>query len=326
MKYRILGRTGLRVSVIGLGGHEYRRWLPGNRDMEHFVRTQPERNKLVGRAIDVGINYFDTTFLEEAESLGRALKTLGVRRDDIYISAMIVGLFKKLAENDPSTWQKIITDGVEERLRLLNTDYVDTFRVCMPEEFYSPGRLKATLEVLQEFKEEGKAHSIGASSHQPRFLAELIRRYDCFDTVMVRYNYHLHEVRENLFPLTKALDVGVVIMKPFAWPYYGIPFTRFGPIEGEKGLYTAAQTSLRWILDCPEVATVAPGINNVNELEEGVRAVTEDKNGIDEELLERHLKVAQGPQARAKLRAMLNAPDADIRHYAEQALKQMKGE
>jgi len=182
------------------------------------------------------------------------------------------------------------------------------------------------LEVLQEFKEEGKAHSIGASSHQPRFLAELIRRYDCFDTVMVRYNYHLHEVRENLFPLTKALDVGVVIMKPFAWPYYGIPFTRFGPIEGEKGLYTAAQTSLRWILDCPEVATVAPGINNVNELEEGVRAVTEDKNGIDEELLERHLKVAQGPQARAKLRAMLNAPDADIRHYAEQALKQMKGE
>lgn len=129
MKYRILGRTGLRVSVIGLGGHEYRRWLPGNRDLEQFVRTQPERNKLVGKAVDAGINYFDTTFVEEAESLGQALKTWGVRRGDIYISAMVVGLFKKLAENDPTTWQKIVMDGVEERLRLMNTDYVDVFYV-----------------------------------------------------------------------------------------------------------------------------------------------------------------------------------------------------
>lgn len=151
-----------------------------------------------------------------------------------------------------------------------------------------------------------------------------MRKYDCFDTVMVRYNYHLQEVRENLFPLTKALDVGVVIIKPFAWPYYGIPFTRFGPIEGEKGPYTTAQTSLRWILNCPEVTTVAPGINNVNELEENVHAVMEDKNGIDEGLLERYLQVAQGPQARTKLKAMLNDPDADIRHYAEQALKRME--
>jgi aryl-alcohol dehydrogenase-like predicted oxidoreductase len=52
--------------------------------------------------------------------------------------------------------------------------------------------------------------------------AELMRRHDCFDTVMVRYNYHLQEAREALFPLCKALDVGVVVMKPLTWPYYGI--------------------------------------------------------------------------------------------------------
>jgi len=98
-------------------------------------------------------------------------------------------------------------------------------------------------------KEEGKIGWIGSLSHDPRFLAELIRKYDCFDSVMIRYNYHLQEARKMLFPLCKALEIGVAVMKPFCWPYYGIPFMRFGPVEGEEeSPYTPAQLCLRWIL------------------------------------------------------------------------------
>ncbi|MFQ6075159.1 MAG: hypothetical protein ACE5Z5_03335 [Candidatus Bathyarchaeia archaeon] len=60
-----MGRTGLKVSELGFGGHEYRRPLPttlgrwGEIDLDEFMRKQPERNELIGKAIGAGINYFD---------------------------------------------------------------------------------------------------------------------------------------------------------------------------------------------------------------------------------------------------------------------------
>jgi len=102
LRYRVLGRTGFKVSELGFGGHEYRRWLntyhfPGDYDREEFLKSQPERNGFVERAIDSGVNFFDTTLREEAESLGSALKTLG-RRRDVHVAAMIVFPFRKMDE------------------------------------------------------------------------------------------------------------------------------------------------------------------------------------------------------------------------------------
>jgi aryl-alcohol dehydrogenase-like predicted oxidoreductase len=99
----------------------------------------------------------------------------------------------------------------------------------MPENNYSRDRLRITLEVLGEMKKQGRIGAIGASSHEPRFLAELIRKYDCFDSVMVRYNYHLQEARDVIFPLCKALGIGVVVMKPFSWPTTGYPSPTSAP-------------------------------------------------------------------------------------------------
>lgn len=85
---------------------------------------------------------------------------------------------------------------------------------------------------------------LGASSHQIPFLAEMIRKYDCFGSVLVHYNYHLQEAHDVLFPLCKACDIGIVVMKPFAWPYYGIPFMRFSPQSFNPAQLTPAQASL----------------------------------------------------------------------------------
>jgi len=318
MKYRVLGRTGLKVSEFGLGGHEYRRWLPEERNRDEFLKTQPQRTKLVERAIDAGVNYFDTTFVDEAESLGLALRSLH-RRKDIYVSAMMVGLFKKMEGTPPAKWRQIVSEAVNERLSLLQTDHIDIFRICMPENDYSRDRLEITEKVLEELKDQGKIGSIGASSHEIGFLAELIRVYDCFDSVMVRYNYCLQEAKEKLFPLCRVLNIGLVAMKPFAWPYYGISFTRFGPVDLEKGDYTAAQTSLRWILNSPEVATVVTGVNSLDELEENLAAVKKEGK-IEEEVLDRYLQAAQGNQGKEKLKRMLDDPAIDVRHYAGRAL------
>jgi aryl-alcohol dehydrogenase-like predicted oxidoreductase len=190
----------------------------------------------------------------------------------------------------------------------------------MPEIGYSRERLIATIEALRGLKENGSIGWIAASSHRPRFLAELIRTYDCFDSVMVRYNYHLREAREVIFPLCKAMEIGVVVMKPIAWPYYGIPFTCFGPIEKEVARYTPVQHSLRWILNSEEVSTVVPGMNNHDELEENIEAMEIDEE-IDEKQLELYLREAQGPRAREKLEKMISEPSVDIKHFAKRALK-----
>lgn len=318
MKYRVLGRTGLKVSEFGLGGHEYRRWLPEERDKDKFLKTQPHRNILVKRLIDAGVNYFDTTEYKEAESLGLALKALE-KRENVYVSVMIVGLFKKMEESPPGRWRDIIFDGVQERMKALQTDRIDIFRICSLEKDYSRDRLETTLKVLEEIKDQGKIGSIGASSHELRFSAELVRKYDSFDSMMIPYNYYLQEAKDSFFFLCRAFNIGIVVMKPLAWPYYGISFTHFGSANPEKGDYSAAQTSLRWILLSREVASVVVGINSLDELEENLDAFTKEGK-IDENILEQHLQEAKNQQGKEKLIMLLEDPSIDVRNYAKRAL------
>lgn len=326
MKHRILGRTGLRVSEIGLGGHEYMRPLPttlgrwGEIDHEAFMNKQPDRNELIETAVEAGINYFDATQPEEAKSLGIALQQIGVR-DEVYVALMILRPLKKLSSEPQANWNQFIKKDVSEKLDLLQCDYADILNIHLPEIGYSKERLISTIEALKELREEGIIGWIGASSHEPRFLAELIRSFDCFDSVMVRYNYYLQEAREVLFPLCKVREVGVVVMKPIVWPYYGIPFTYFDPRNLEPGPLTAAQTSLRWILRSEEVSTIVPGINTLNELKENMDAIEKDGK-VEEKILSEYLMKAKSPEVKAILEKMTNDPRIDIRYFAERVLNQ----
>jgi aryl-alcohol dehydrogenase-like predicted oxidoreductase len=324
MKYRILGRTGLKFSELGIGGHEYRRMLnpihfKNQYNPQEFLQTQPQRNKLIEKAINLGVNFIESSLKEEAESLGLALKALG-RRKEVYLSAQLVFPFRMLKDEPSSRWRDILLEGLEERLRLLQTDHIDIFHIHMPEDNYSPERLKATLETLEELKAQGRIGFIGASSHEITFLAELIRKYDCFDEIMVRYNYNLQEAREAIFPLCKALNIGVVVMKPLSWPYYGIPFTYFCMDEVKPNSYTPAQTSFHWILRAPEVTTIVPSVNSILELEENLVAFAKEYE-VDNSVLERCLETAQSPRGKEILQRLVEHPAKDIRSYAKEALE-----
>lgn len=338
MKYRILGRTGLKVSVLGLGGHEYARFLspydfPVKRKPEEpvgfdeLLKTQPPRDELIERAIDAGVNYFDTGIIEEPQSLGLALKTLG-RRNEVYIAAEIMNPVSRLKDVPKAKWRDTIIEGFEERLRVLQADRIDVFNAHEISVRYSRDRFEFVVNVLREIKDQGKIGSIGVADHFPRFIAEIIRRYDCFDSVMIPYNYHLQEAGEILFPLCKVLNIGVIAMKPFCWPYYGIPFTHFCPNNIETGSFTPAQISLRWILKFAEVSTVVPGTNTMAELEENIDAIAEEGK-TEEDALEKCLKMALSPQGKEKLRELVKRGKiartrAYIRGYAKKALEGWK--
>ena len=323
MQYRVLGRTGLRVSELGCGGHEYRRPLPttlgrwGEIDEAAFQRTQPARTRFIEAAITAGVNYFDATQPEEARSLGHALEALG-RRREAHVAIMSLQPLSRMAETPRAAWRRLLVSDVEATLALLQSDYADVLNLHMPERDYSLARLTAAVAAFEEMKAQGRIRFLGASSHTPRFLAELLRRYDCFDTVMVRYNYHLQDARDVLFPVCKALDVGVVVMKPITWPYYGIPFTRFSPVADDAGPYTPIQTCLRWILAAPEVNAVVPGMNGLDELEENLGAIAPIET-VDDRGLDRYLRAATGPDGPARLAALRTDAAADIRYFAERA-------
>jgi aryl-alcohol dehydrogenase-like predicted oxidoreductase len=313
MNYRFLGRTGLKVSELGLGGHEFQRFLPSwhfstNRkfeepvSQEELMSTQEPRNRLIERAIQAGVNYFDTGEVAEPQSLGIALKTL-TRRRDVYVAAETMNPVERLRSVPRAKWRDTILEGVDERLRLLDTDHIDIFNAHELAGGYSRDRFEFVLGVLDEAKEQGKIRAIGMADHHPRFMAELIRKYDCFDSVMVPYNYNLQTARQDLFPLCKALDIGVVVMKPFNWPYYGMPFMNFRPPGLETDGYTLAQTSLKWILKSPEVSTIVPGTNTTAELEENLAAFTKETK-VDEGILKKCLDFARSKQGRERLQSL----------------------
>jgi aryl-alcohol dehydrogenase-like predicted oxidoreductase len=327
MKYNVLGRTGFKVSALGIGGHEYRRWLnPYHfnmaRDVKEFYRTQEQRNEIIKKALDAGINYFDTTHKEEVESLGLALEKWG-RRKDVFVAIMSIFPFRRMKEAPKSRWRDILLDEIESRLRLLNTSYADVFNLHMPEDNYSTELFTYTIGLLMELKESGKIRAIGASTHEPKFLAELMRKYDCFDTVMVRYNYFLKDAKETLFPLCKMLNVGVVVMKPICWPYYGIPFAYFCENENVASAYTPIQASIKWILNSPEVSCVVASVNSIEELEEDIETLYKEVP-VDDKILEKCLQHALSDKSKQILQKLSTHSYRDIREYARKALEGWK--
>jgi len=331
MKYRVLGRTGLKVSELGMGGHEYARHLNlshfrGDRELEEpvgvdeLLETQDPRTNLIKEAISSGINYFDTTLIEEAQSLGLALETLG-KRDEVHLTAEVISPFKRIEGSTKSALMRAMASGVEGRLKILRTDRIDVFNLHMPEDGYSREKFEAFIEALRWLRDEGKIGAIGTTCHQPRFLAELIREHDCFDVVTVPYNYHLRDTREVLFPLCQEREIAFVAMKPFCWPYYGVPITYFEPESLPEGAKSASQTSLRWIMESPEVCTIIPGVNTLAELKENASAFERD-DGADEDILELCLNRALSLEGKAILRNLAQDEGVrrDIHAYASRVL------
>lgn len=331
MKYRGLGRTGFKVSELGLGGHEYARHLNlshfrGDRVLEEpvgvneLLETQDPRTNLIKEAIYSGINYFDTTLIEEAQSLGLALETLG-KRDEVHLTAEVISPFRRIEGSTKSAVMRAMVSGVEGRLKVLRTDRIDVFNLHMPEDGYSREKLGAFIEALRGLRKEGKIGAIGTTCHQPRFLAQLIREHDCFDVVTVPYNYHLKDANEILFPLCKEREVAFVAMKPFCWPYYGVPITYFEPESPLEEDISASQNSLNWILASSEICTVIPGVNSRTELKENISTL-ERADGVDESFLELCLNRALSQEGKAILRnlAKIEGVRTDIRAYASRAL------
>ncbi len=158
MKYRPLGRTGLRVSELCLGTMTF-----GGTGMWETIGSlgQPEADALVGASLDAGINLFDTAnFYGAGESESRLGRALGARRRDVIVATK-VRLKMGPGPNDVGLSRHHILSAADASLERLGTDHIDLYQVHFPDPL-TP--IDETLRALDDLVRWGKVRYLGASN------------------------------------------------------------------------------------------------------------------------------------------------------------------
>ena len=192
MEYRILGKTGLRISRLGFGG------IP-------IQRIDAEGTKaLIYKLRDAGVNYIDTAraYTVSEEYLGYALD--GIREDFV------------IATKSGSRSKEAMAADVDTSLRNLRTDYIDLYQIHNPnaaalDEILAPG---GALEALIDAKAAGKIGHIGITLHTVD-LFERALEFDWVETIMFPYNL-VETQAEELIAKCAQRNIGFIDMKPLA--------------------------------------------------------------------------------------------------------------
>jgi predicted aldo/keto reductase-like oxidoreductase len=236
---------------------------------------------MIKRAYDLGINYFDTArvYGNSEEKYGKALEDV---RDKVIIAT----------KTHQRTREDAARSGLKQSLQKLRTDYIDIMLLHGIDDEKTLEQAMAaegSLTAVKDARKEGKVHFIGMSGHRPLILMKAIRTGE-FDMILVPFNIITREATEELFPLAKELDIGVVIMKPFGganlsfaarelWASRVPDKTEFNRIMGE--LRTKTERSLRYVL-AHNVHTIVPGFSTVEEVESAAK-VGEEYAGLTEQ-------------------------------------------
>lgn len=207
MKYRTLGRTGIQISPFALGAMMFSSF--GNSD-------QQEVDRMVGRALDAGINLVDTAdaYGDSEEMVGRALKG---RRDDVILASK----FSRPIGDDPNHQggsRRWIMTAVENSLRRLQTDHLDLYQMHRPDPSTD---IDETLSALTDLVRSGKVRAIGSSDMpaseivEAQWVAER-RGFERFRVEQPHYSLLDRGVEREVLPMAQKYGMGTVIWSPLA--------------------------------------------------------------------------------------------------------------
>ena len=301
MEYVRLGNTGLQVSRICLGCMSYGEpgrgnhpWSLGEQDARPFFR----------RAIEAGINFFDTANVYSAgsseEITGRALKDFA-GRDEVVIATKVHGRMREGA-NGAGLSRKAIMTEIDHSLRRLDTDYVDLYQI---HRWDNRTPIEETLEALHDVVQAGKARYIGASSMWAWQFSKALHvsernGWTRFVSMQDHYNLLQREEEREMLPLCLDEGIGVIPWSPLArgrltrdWDATTArsQSDRFGnslysdedrrivdavaKIAESRGV-TRAQVALAWVLRQPAVTAPIVGATKPDHLEDAIAAADLD--------------------------------------------------
>jgi aryl-alcohol dehydrogenase-like predicted oxidoreductase len=295
MKYNLLGNTGLLVSELCLGTMTFGGWeVIGALD-------QNAATTLVNRALDAGINLFDTA---DAYSHGQAEvmlgKALGARRSDVVIATK-VRLETGPGPNQAGLSRSHILEAVEGSLKRLNTDYIDLYQTHLNDS-YTP--IEETLRALDDLVRAGKVRYIGCSNiHAWQVMKALgvseRRGWERFVSFQGNYTLVERGMERELIPLLKDQRLGLLVWSPLSGGLLSGKFSRnaspegsrrasfdFPPVNKEAAFQvldalnevaaelniSVARLSLAWLLHQEAVTSVIVGARRLEQLEDNLKA------------------------------------------------------
>jgi aryl-alcohol dehydrogenase-like predicted oxidoreductase len=301
MEYVNLGRTGLKVSRICLGMMTY-----GTPQWRDWVLDEAESRPFIQRALDLGINFFDTADMYSLgvseEVTGRALKDYA-RRDEVVLASKVYFPLND-APNNRGLSRKHIMTAIDNTLRRLNTDYVDLYQI---HRFDHDTPIYETMEALHDVVKAGKARYIGASSMYAWQFAKMqhvavVNGWTRFVAMQNHYNLVYREEEREMIPLCRDMGVGIIPWSPLARGFLAGTRTRdkggdskrsksdgfahelyyresdFAVLErvlalAERLGHTPAQIALAWMLHKPGITAPIIGASKMPHLEQAVAAL-----------------------------------------------------
>ena len=216
MNYVNLGSTGLKVSRICLGTMTY-----GSKSWREWVLEEQESLPFIRRALELGINFFDTADIyslgRSEEILGKALKEFGPERERLVIATK---LFNPMGDdpNQRGLSRKHIHHAVDNSLRRLGVDYIDLYQV---HRFDPHTPVDETVQALSDLVDSGKVLYLGASSMWAWQFATMLHVADQlgahrFVTMQNHYNLLYREEEREMMPLCEHEGIGVIPWSPLA--------------------------------------------------------------------------------------------------------------
>jgi aryl-alcohol dehydrogenase-like predicted oxidoreductase len=299
VQYANLGRTGLVVSRICLGCMSY-----GSKSWRPWVLEENEAQPFFRRAIELGINFFDTADMYSLgvseEITGRALRRYG-RLDEIVLATKVRYPMRPDAPNMGGLSRKHVVQGCEESLRRLGVETIDLYQL---HRFDPATPVEETLEALDLLVRQGKVRYIGASSTYAWKLMKALatsdrRHFPRFVSMQNHYNLVYREEERETVPMCLEEGLGVIPWSPLARGMLARDEAAdTARREGDAGMagqlydhpgdadvvaanrrvarargVQPAETALAWLLSRPGVTAPIVGATKLEHLETAVKAL-----------------------------------------------------
>ncbi|MEO8153853.1 MAG: aldo/keto reductase [Rhizobacter sp.] len=304
MRHHPLGRTGLFVSELCLGTMTF-----GGSDETLWGKIgtlqQSDAERLVGQAVDAGINFIDTANVYAGgvseQITGQALKNLKIPRENVVVATKVFGEMGP-GPNARGLSRNQIVDGVQASLKRLQLDHIDLYQV---HGFDPATPIEETLRALDQLVRHGHVRYIGVSNWAAWQIAKALGISERlglarFESLQAYYTVAGRDLERELVPMLKSEGVGLMVWSPLAGGLLSGKYGRdqkaeegsrrvsfdFPPVNKERAYHcvdvmrpmaesrdvSVAQVALAWLLHQPQVTSVIVGAKRPEQLADNLAA------------------------------------------------------